>query len=621
MTNYKNASGVTYGLTYRSGLFGIGATYDLLITYANGGTDTVTGIPASNVLTTSNTTLSIVSILGLGGGVYVIPPGFSGTVTTVLSALSGATIHVGGTAIISTGASALSSTTIDVDGGNATLASGLVANALSGTTVNINSGGVFSNGSGLLSLLSGSTINFGQGGGTFIANAGGALVNLSSTTITGFNAARDIIQFTNLSSTPAAYQISTSGNSQTITVTDGSGNTIASMSVTGVNFTAGTYSTSGRGPLTINKTGTTLSIEALASVCFLAGSMIRTPEGDKPVETLESGDSVVVNANGEQEIRKIIWVGSRNKKVNPDYSDDESGYPVRIRKHSLGSGNPYQDLLVTSEHCIFIEGKFIPARMLVNGINIVYDRTITEYRYYHLETAEHSVIYANGAETESYLDTGNRIAFTSASASGATPLRGSLDWSRSAAPLCVDREFVEAVFMACKQRSAMMMPACHDEEPITTADRNIRLVTEDQSILLPRRVLPDKVVFFLPPDIRTLKLQSNMSRPCDVIGPFVDDRRSLGVLVGKITLFEADKTSEVHTHLKDNQSTGWHSLERQDMRWTDGNALLVIPERRPESFAIISIEVLAGGPYLLEQSEKDVRYLNRDTPAEAATGT
>ncbi|GBR01036.1 Hint domain-containing protein [Asaia lannensis] len=618
MTNYKNASGVTYGLTYHSGLLGIGATYDLLITYANGGTNTVTGIPASNVLTTSNTTLSIVSILGLGGGTYVIPPGFSGTVTTVLSALSGATIHVGGTAVISTGASALSGTTIDVDGGNATLASGLVANALSGTTVNINSGGVFSNGSGLLSLLSGSTINFGQGGGTFIANAGGALVNLSSTTITGFDAARDIIQFTNLSSTPAAYQIATSGNSQTITVTDSSGNTIASIAVAGTNFTAGTYSTSGRGPLTISKTGKTLSIEALASVCFLAGSMIRTPDGDRPVETLESGDSVIVSANGELAVRKIIWVGSRHRTINPDRPDDEAGYPVRIKKHAIGNDRPYQDLLVTSEHCVFIDGRFIPVRMLVNGENIVYDRTLTEYRYYHLETAEHAVIYANGAETESYLDTGNRIAFSSSS--GATPIKTPRDWSRSAAPLCVDRAFVEPVFKACKARAIASMPSC-DGVPFITDDWDIKLVTEDQSILWPRRIFPDRVVFSLPPDIQVLRLRSNVSRPCDAIGPFVDDRRYLGVLVSKITLFEASKTSEIRIHLENNHIAGWHPLVEANMRWTDGDATLVLPVRYPTSFAILCIDILAGGPYPLKQPEKMRGDTVGRNPAVAKTAT
>lgn len=619
MTDYKNSSGVTYGLTYHSGIFGIGATYDLVINYANGKTSSATGIPASNVLTASNTALSILSVLGLGGGVYVIPPGFSGSVTTILSALSGATIHVGGTAVISTGASALSGTTIDVDGGNATLASGLVASALNGTTVNINSGGVFSNGNGLLSLLSGSTINFGQGGGTFIANAGGALVDLSSTTITGFDAARDIIQFTNLFSTPTAYQIATSGKSQTIKVTDRSGNTIASISVAGTNFTAGKYSSSGRGPLTISKTGTTLSIEALASVCFLAGSMIRTPDGDRRVETLKSGDSIVVNANGKLAVRKIIWVGNRRKIVNTGRPDDESGYPVRIKKHALGSGKPYQDLLITSEHCVIIAGKFVPVRMLVNGINIVYDRTLTDYRYYHLETAEHAVIYANGAETESYLDTGNRIAFTAASE--ATPITAPLDWSRSAAPLCVDRAFVEPVFMACKARSTAAIPFSHDKPPLTTPDQHIRLVTEDQAILLPLRILPGRVVFSLPPDIQALRLRSNASRPCDAIGPFVDDRRYLGVLVGKITLFEADKACEVRTHLKDDQSTGWHQIEALDMRWTDGDATLVLPTRNPASFAMLSIEILGGGPYLLEHLHKEECSLNGPIPTVAKTGT
>ncbi|WP_035367102.1 Hint domain-containing protein, partial [Acetobacter pasteurianus] len=68
-------------------------------------------------------------------------------------------------------------------------------------------------------------------------------------------------------------------------------------------------------------------------------------------------------------------------------------------------------MLITAEHCLFFEGKFVPVRMLVNGVSIFYDKSITSYDYYHVETDQHSVITADGMLTESYLDTGNRRAF------------------------------------------------------------------------------------------------------------------------------------------------------------------------------------------------------------------
>ncbi|WP_367160790.1 Hint domain-containing protein [Kozakia baliensis] len=53
---------------------------------------------------------------------------------------------------------------------------------------------------------------------------------------------------------------------------------------------------------------------------------------------------------------------------------------------------------------MYFDGRFIPARMLVNGGSIAYDHSFSRYDYYHIETADHSVIFAESMPTESYLD-------------------------------------------------------------------------------------------------------------------------------------------------------------------------------------------------------------------------
>ncbi|OUI97557.1 Hint domain-containing protein, partial [Acetobacter cibinongensis] len=148
----------------------------------------------------------------------------------------------------------------------------------------------------------------------------------------------------------------------------------------------------------------------LFEVCFLAGSMIRTGSGDVAVETLRIGDSVMTwdwKAQAATE-RQVIWTGRKSMTVNTALADDEAGYPVRILKNAIAENVPSQDLLVTPEHCLFFDNRFVPVRMLVNGRSIIYDRSITAYDYFHIETEEHAVIWANDTLTESYLDTGNR---------------------------------------------------------------------------------------------------------------------------------------------------------------------------------------------------------------------
>ncbi|WP_127102254.1 MULTISPECIES: Hint domain-containing protein [unclassified Asaia] len=353
----------------------------------------------------------------------------------------------------------------------------------------------------------------------------------------------------------------------------------------------------GRGSFMINQGG-------VIDVCFLTGTLIETPEGRVAVENLRIGQDVIVQIDGVNEVRPLSWAGTAHCIVRTDLPDDEAGYPVRIKKDALGAHHPFEDLLVTAEHCLFLDGRFIPARMLVNGRSIHYDRSITAYTYHHIETETHSVIIANGALTESYLDTGNRRRLQSHD--GITMLASRhLTWGEdSAAPLSVEREIVEPIHERLRALCDTHGLPLASFTPHTTSDSNLHLIADNGSIIRPLRNQNKQVIFMLPAGTRAIRICSFASRPCDVIGPFVDDRRRLGVLVGDIAIFESKSGKPVLTHLTEERLEGWHARPDGEIaRWTNGNGWLPLGERPANSMALIAIEIRAAGPYLIDEIE------------------
>jgi hypothetical protein len=144
--------------------------------------------------------------------------------------------------------------------------------------------------------------------------------------------------------------------------------------------------------------------------CFLEGTAIATPGGERRVEHLAIGD-LVLTADGRAV--PVRWMGRqrvRNHALRP-WSLPE---PVRIAAGALGNGLPHTDLCVSADHGMVWEGVVVNAGALVNGTSI---RLVpraelpAEYTYFHIETEGHEVVLANGAPAETFVDYVTRRRF------------------------------------------------------------------------------------------------------------------------------------------------------------------------------------------------------------------
>ncbi|MCL1514469.1 hypothetical protein CPA54_00690 [Parasaccharibacter sp. TMW2.1890] len=355
------------------------------------------------------------------------------------------------------------------------------------------------------------------------------------------------------------------------------------------------------------------------NTCFLAGSLIETPDGPRKVEELKTGDVILTHnpISGQTLPQRLTWAGRSRLRITSSPHMDMAGYPVRIRKDALADGVPSEDLLVTAEHCLFLDDRFVPARMLVNGRSIHFEMTDRIRQMacdiFHIETEMHSVIFANDVMTESYLDTGNRYQFVGSSHDSHTGNVITHDFSTrkrswyrdAAAPLCTAREFVAPLHQGFLQRAEeLSFPIQHPyKAEALCEDPAFHLVTDRGEVLHEKRTSAGYRLFSIPLGTTHVTLVSRTGRPCDTHGPFVDDRRTLGVLVGEILHFQATHSTSIDTHLTTDQLDGWCGLENPSMRWTQGAARLPLPSQ-PEyndgvETGLLAIQIMAAGPYPL----------------------
>ncbi|MBE7211365.1 MAG: Hint domain-containing protein, partial [Gluconacetobacter diazotrophicus] len=316
----------------------------------------------------------------------------------------------------------------------------------------------------------------------------------------------------------------------------------------------------------------------LFETCFAAGTLIATPDGERPVEEIRPGELV----DTPEGPRAVVWCGHRTVDVTR-LPDPEDHWLVRIRAGAFADAMPWRDLWVTGEHGILVDGGLVPARMLVNGGSILLDRTRPRYTFHHLELVRHGILFAEGLPAESYLDTGNRVAFANADVAAlrlpAAGAASSARWaSDAAAPLLTDRARVEPIWRRLVAR-ATAMGRMHGAEAVRVArgaDPKLRLGLADGTELAGAEWSGGRACFVLPPGALAIRLLSCSTRPSDVVGPFVDDRRRLGVAVERLVLRDDGDETVLTVEAAALGGTGWHDLEGR-ARWTDGSACLRLP--------------------------------------------
>ncbi|MGJ4952594.1 Hint domain-containing protein [Bradyrhizobium sp. HKCCYLS20291] len=143
------------------------------------------------------------------------------------------------------------------------------------------------------------------------------------------------------------------------------------------------------------------------TICFYAGTQIKTPDGEVAVETLKRGDQVRTH---DGRVATVDWLGVQT--VSLRFADRLRVLPIRIKAGALGDNVPARDLLVSPDHAILVEGALIHAGALVNGTSIVRETDVpTTFTYYHVEVEDHSLILAENTPAETFVDNIDRLHF------------------------------------------------------------------------------------------------------------------------------------------------------------------------------------------------------------------
>lgn len=310
--------------------------------------------------------------------------------------------------------------------------------------------------------------------------------------------------------------------------------------------------------------------------CFAAGTRILTPDGDVPVQALAAGDEVLTLRGESDAVGRVIWAGRRRVDLARHPRPDKV-VPVRILAGALAVGLPEHDLLLSPDHCLFIDGHLIEAKTLVNGATIIQDDTLRQIAYHHIELERHDIILAEGVPVETYLDSGNRDMFEGSAAlvlhpdfaapESAGAMRKPGARPQPCAALALDGPVVHAARQRLLERARALGFT-------VTTDNDLRVRAGAET--LPPRVesSPNLLLFDLAHPIRQVALLSSAGVPAHT-GADPDDRRRLGVAVIGLRLLTAGGPIEVA--LDDPAHRGLHDREGAH-RWTNGAARIALPE-------------------------------------------
>ena len=112
----------------------------------------------------------------------------------------------------------------------------------------------------------------------------------------------------------------------------------------------------------------------------------------------------------QDQLARIKWIGYQRR--TPEFAQFDDYLPVKICAGALEENVPVRDLYLSPDHAVLVDGHLIHAQALVNGRTII---KMTEWEgdieYYHIETENHEIIFAEGVPCETFIDNVSREQF------------------------------------------------------------------------------------------------------------------------------------------------------------------------------------------------------------------
>jgi len=489
------------------------------------------------------------------------------------------------------GAGVLNGSTINaINGADVTVTGVAGVTAANEITYNIGADSSLTYGGEFLdvSLLESMNVNF-DSGGTGLLNVITPTVplNLSSPpTITGLSNG-DEIRVTNSAGQPATGA-SYDADTGILTFT---------RSVLGVPVTIASFQVEGDIPddatFTLGPDGT------VTYACYMRGTLIATPEGQKPVEDLQAGDQVLTASGG---VATVKWLGYRKlRAARIPTKDAIRAFPIRICAGALAPNVPARDLYVSPGHHMYFDGKLAPAMLLVNGKTITQDFSRAVFEYFHVELDRFDILLAEGAPAESYVDTGNRSMFQNADTVSLSNDFGPI----SGRPAIEGIEILSSGPALETIRKRLLKRAETLTQSVRVADPDLRIEVNGQEVHAETAGQSEGVMRFVLPagahggEVRILS-RSAVVR--DTTAHARRDLRKVGVGLVRITI--EDDTGRRDLDLLNPQLAGMH--DPQDvhgvfMRWTNGSAVIPADVHGIQGQAVLELHVLRTYTYWQEK--------------------
>jgi hypothetical protein len=323
----------------------------------------------------------------------------------------------------------------------------------------------------------------------------------------------------------------------------------------------------------------------MSVACFARGARILTDQGEVAVEDLCIGNLVVTAAGA---LRPVRWIGHR--KVNLSrHPYPAAVLPVRVCRGAFGDELPHCDLWLSPGHNVAYDGVLIPISALINGVSVAaIDMDWIEY--WHVELDSHDILFAEGLPAESYLDCGNRSAFSNGGAFiDAHPDFAPKHWADTCLPLRTAGPRVVAA-------KACLLARLAERGYCVVHDADAHIIADGMRIEAVERA-ERRLAFALPAGCQEITLRSNEFIPAHTMAESMDGRE-LGLSVRRLRIDDLDAALAS----PDYSELGWHQAEfndgRFDHRWTTGMTPL------PAGAESVIVDLAGVGHYRRRSEER-----------------